>query len=227
MRVSMEQGVNIFFVKTAKCGTETIRKYLLEYAKQKKLILNNGRYNNYFKNETFNINVNHIHRNEKTVNHFNQHKDKELSDFYLSAIRNPIDRLYSHYHFGNEYLWDGMDFNEWYQGVVKGELDTHKNDGWSAARWGDKTNNYISSYMEVESSQEMVDIFDHIFIAEKFETSLRTFEDKLKVKLDRINDENVGKHKPQEKIIEKETIDLFNENNQLDLELYEKAFTSY
>ena len=35
---------------------------------------------------------------------------------------------------------------------------------WCDPRWGDKTNNYISSYMEVESSQEMVDINNHIFI---------------------------------------------------------------
>lgn len=229
----MENGCNILFVKTAKCATETIREYLSLYAADKGLTLNGKMYNSFYDDRHYNINTNHIFYNEKTLEYFDKKKDKSLPSFTISAVRKPIERLYSHFCYGNKYYWQEMDFNEWYIKSTKGEID----DGWSVKKWGDKSDNYMWDYMGIESLSSIHKQYDHIFIREKFETSLRTFEELINHKFKRIPPKNTHTYnydKNRKKVtlnpnfkFEQETIDLFNENNEKDNSLYEYVYTHF
>ena len=69
---------NILFIKTAKCATESIRLHLIEYAESELLGINDGNFDNFFNNTSFNVNTNHIWYNEKSLNHFYNSIDKNL-----------------------------------------------------------------------------------------------------------------------------------------------------
>jgi len=215
---------NIFFIKTAKCATETIKSYLHEYAKNNKLKVNGGMYHSFLNNSNFNINVNHINYTEENLNHFYNSIDKNLPTIKISSVRNPLERLYSHYCFGHPYFNKGMDFNEWYIKTMKGEIK----DRWPAAHWGDKTNNYMSDYMGIESLDKIIEQYDFIFIKEDFENSLLKLESILEYKFQKKN-KKINKNPKSKKDykFDSETIDLFNENNQKDIELYNYVLKNY
>ena len=215
---------NIFFIKTAKCATETIRSYLHEYAKKNKLKVNTGNYYSYRNNSNFNINVNHIDYSEENLNHFYNSIDKNLPTIKISAVRKPIERLYSHYCFGHPCFNKGIDFNEWYIKETKGEIKQK----WPAARWGDKTNNYMSDYMGIESLDNIKQQYDFIFIKEDFKNSLSKFESIIEYQFNN-KDKEVNKNSKSKKNYEfdSETIDLFNEHNQKDIELYNYVLKNY
>lgn len=211
---------NIYFVKTAKCATETIREYLIQYAKKKRLIINDAKYENFYNKTSFNINTNHIWNNSKSRQHFNKSKSKILPTIHLTAIRQPLERLYSHYCYGHIYHRKGIDFNEWYMKVSNGELE----DYWPASQWGDRTNNYISYYMDVKSVEEFEDFYDFVFVKELFNESLDQFEKVLDFEFDRLpNQLNVNKRVNRRYEFSDEVIELFNENNKLDNEIYKRS----
>lgn len=211
---------NIYFVKTAKCATETIRKYLIQYSNKNKFVYNDFKFKDFYRKTNFNIVTNHIFNDERSLNHFNENKNVDIPTIYLTAIRNPINRLYSHYCYGHPYFKKGMDFNEWYIKTIKGELP----EIWPASYWGDRTTNYISHYMNVKSVEEFENFFNFVFVKEEFEKSLTLFEKTLNFKFDRMEKQiNQNPQSKKDYVFDKEVIDLFDEHNELDNLLYKKS----
>lgn len=214
---------NILFIKTAKCATESIRLHLKEYANDNLLTVNDRNFNSFFFNNDFNINTNHIWYNEKTLNHFYSSIDDNLPTLRISAVRNPLKRLYSHYCFGHPKFLEGMDFNEWYIKVAKGELD----DGWVVPEWGDRTNNYMWNYMGLESLDEIEEKYDFIFIKEHFKESLNRFSQILDYKFSKEKKRNFNPKSKKDYIFDSEVISLFEERNQKDIKLYSTVLKNF
>lgn len=215
---------NILFIKTAKCATETIRVHLIEYAREVGLKINDKNYEEFFSEPLFNINTNHIWSDYRSLTHFYNSIDKKLPTIKISSVRSPLERLYSHYCYGHPYFIKGMDFNEWYIKTIKGEIQ----DRWPAEHWGDKTNNYMSDYMGIESLDKIMEQYDFIFIKEDFENSLLKLESTLEYKFQK-KDKKINKNPKSKKDykFDSETIDLFNEYNQKDIELYNYVLKNY
>lgn len=213
---------NIFFVKTAKTGTETIKHYLTQYANDNHLIINDHPFLGYYRQKNFNVNTNHVLVTPEAFTHFQNSIDKNLPILRVSSIRKPIERLYSHYCFGHPYYTKGMDFNEWYIKTMKGEIE----DKWHVPQWGDRTNEYMSNYLNIKSVDEIKNKYDFFFIKEKFNESLDKFESVLKYKFYRTKPLNVGKSK-KDYIFDNLTIELFNKHNTLDNALYDHVLKNY
>jgi len=217
-------GFNILFVKTAKCATETLKKHLLKYAKDNSLKVNDGPFNSFYKNGDWNINTNHIWMNEKSLNHFYNSIDKDKPTIKISSVRNPLDRLYSHYCFGNPSHNAGMDFNEWYVKTIKGEIK----DYWPASRWGDKTTNYMWDYMGVSSLESLKEQYDFITVKERFEDSLIKLGNILDYEFeDKTKEINKNPKSKKDYKFTSEVIELFEENNQKDVDLYNYILKNY
>ena len=135
----------------------------------------------FYKNK-FNVNTNHILYNDKNLLHFANAIDKSLPVLRLSAVRKPLERLYSHYCYGHPCFMEGMDFNEWYLKTASGEIE----DYWNVPQWGDRTDNYMWNYMGIKSLDLIQLQYDIIFVKEKFEESLQKLEDVLNFKFKRI-----------------------------------------
>lgn len=213
-------GYNILFIKTAKCATETIRFHLMDYARELGLTTNDGNYSRFFTKNKFNINTNHIWSDEHSLNHFYNSIDKNLPIIKISSVREPLKRLYSHYCYGNSYYNQGMGFNEWYVKVAKGEIL----DKWYAPQWGDKTNNYMWDYMNIKSIDSIEAQYDLIFIKENFNESLAKLEIVLNYEFKNKNREiNKNPKSKEDYQFTEEVKSLFEENNQKDIELYNKC----
>lgn len=211
---------NIYFVKTAKCATETIRKYLIQYAKNNGLVINDKKFEHFYRNSSFEVVTNHIWNNEKSRKHFKESKSKNLPTIHLTSIREPLKRLYSHYCYGHPYFEQGIDFNEWYMNVNSGELE----DYWPASQWGDRTNNYISHYMNVSSVEEFDEFYDFVFVKKYFDKSLKQFEELIGFEFDKLDEKvNVNSKVNRDYEFSDGVIDLFTEKNQLDIKLYKHS----
>lgn len=210
---------NIFFIKTAKTATESIKDCLIEYAHSQNLILNNQAYDDFFSINKFNINTNHVFCNEKSLNHFLNSIDPSYPVLKISSVRNPLERLYSHYCFGHPYFKGGMDFNEWYIKTMRGELE----DKWNVPQLGDRTNNYMVNYMGINHLDELEEKYDFIFIKEHFTESLEKFGKLLNYKFKSEPKKNINPKSKKNYQFDQEVIDLFKENNQKDIELYNKV----
>lgn len=214
---------NIYFTKTAKCATETIREYLIQYAQKKQLSYNDKKYEQFYYHKNFNIVTNHIFNNIKSQKHFLQNKNDEYPSINVTSIRDPLDRLYSHYCYGHPFHKKGMDFNEWYVKTIKGKL----HDSWPASRWGDRTSNYISNYMNVSTIYEFDEFYDFCFIKEYFDDSLTLFEKIINFTFEKISAKNINQKSKKKYQFDNEVIELFEENNQLDISLYNHIITKY
>lgn len=214
---------NIFFTKTAKTATESIRNHLRDYAHDSNLVVNDLKYQSYFLIKNFNINTNHIHSNEKYINHFNRSINGNLPTIKITSVRIPIERLYSHYCFGNPYFKMGMDFNEWYIKISKRQIL----DYWDVPEWGDKTNNYMYDYMNLQTTDEVLTKYDFVFVKEKFDYSLHDFGKILNYDFGKTKFVNISKSSKENYKFDSETISLFEENNQKDIELYDMCYKRF
>ena len=214
---------NILFIKTAKCATESIRLHLIEYAESELLGINDGNFDNFFNYSAFNVNTNHIWYNEKSLNHFYNSIDKNLPTLRISSVREPLKRLYSHYCFGHPEFLKGMDFNEWYLKVCKGELQ----DGWVVPRWGDRTDNYMWNYMGLTSLDDLDENYDFIFIKKKFSECLTEFGKLLDYNFTHVSEINVNPKSKKNYQFDSEVISLFEERNQKDISLYNKVLNDF
>ena len=219
----MSNLYNILFIKTGKCATETLRFYLKRYANTNSLAINDKNHEKFFERKKFNVNTNHILYNDKNLLHFANAIDKSLPVLRLSAVRNPIERLYSHYCYGHPRFREGMDFNEWYLKTTSGEIE----DYWNVPQWGDRTDNYMWNYMGIKSLDLIHLQYDIIFVKEKFEESLQKLEDVLNFKFKRIENLNVMPDSKGPYEFDSKVIEIFNERNQLDNSLYEYVLKNY
>jgi len=215
---------NIFFIKTAKCATESIRKHLFQYAISQELKVNDANYEKFFLYGPFNINTNHILNEDRYHKHFYREIDKNLPIIRISAVRNPLERLYSHYCYGHRFFREGLDFNEWYLGQCKGTIS----DGWEAHHWGDRTDNYMSNYMGIESLDDIREKYDFIFIKEHFSDSLKNFGKLLEYDFKPLESfENVNPNTDSNYKFDSEVLSLFEERNEKDILLYKQVLKEF
>lgn len=214
---------NILFIKTAKCATESIRRHLIDYAKSESLTVNDGKYNEFFQINKFNLNTNHILFNGEYLTHFYNSIDKKLPTIRITSVRNPLKRLYSHYCFGHPAFYRKMDFNEWYVKVAKGKL----NDNWVVPQWGDRTDNYMWNYLGLNSLDELEEKYDFIFIKEKFSECLDDFGKKIDYDFKGEYNNNRNPKSKKDYKFDSETIALFEERNEKDIKLYNKVLKNF
>lgn len=214
---------NIFFTKTAKTATETIRRHLKIYATDNNLIINDRNYQSFFNSNKFNINTNHIFSTKEYLNHFYSSIDTNLPILKITSVRKPLERLYSHYCYGNKHFKNGMDFNEWYIKSTKRKIT----DGWNVPHWGDKSNNYMFDYMNLDSVDEVHTKYDFVFIKERFSNSLEKFGKILEYDFKEIEKLNTNPKVNKDYIFDIETKNLFEENNQNDINLYNTCYQKY
>lgn len=210
---------NILFIKTAKTATESIRHHLKEYARAEGLKVNDGFFRTFFSNKNFNVNTHHIPHREEYINHFYNSIDSELKTIRISSVREPLQRLYSHYCYGHPYFKKGMDFNEWYVKTINGEIE----DRWPAERHGDRTTNYMAHYMGIESIDQIWEKYDFIFVKEYFKPSLELFGGMIGYQFTEQKKVNANPHSKKDYVFTQEVIDLFNEHNQLDIQIYKEV----
>ena len=215
-------------IKVAKCGTETVRCLIKESCNNKNSILDFS-YDEIFKfkNRQFKYSINHINYDSYFTSHLNNIMIQPIK--YIGFVRNPIDRLISHYYYSNSYK-DKISFNDWYQKYY------NLNVGWGGGCKNsinslDVTNNYMSRYLGFNSIDEINE--DNIRSRYHFIVVLEDPNKYTKLaKILNINNnfkiENKSKLYNRDKvIISKKTEELFNENNKMDKKLYELVCKMY
>lgn len=210
---------NILFIKTAKTATESIRFHLQEYAQKELLTVNDGFFEGFFNMNQFNVNTHHIKSDERYLNHFYNSIDPNLHTLRISSVRNPLQRLYSHYCYNHPKHREGMDFNEWYIKTMNGEIE----DRWQHPENGDKTTNYMAGYMGINSIDELWEKYDFIFIKEFFQESLNSFGNLIDFQFSVEKKTNFNPLSKKDYEFSSEVIELFNRNNELDIEIYNEV----
>lgn len=216
-------------IKVSKCGTETVKK-MIEKNVDKNLILD-APYESIFQYEDkqFKYSINHINYD----NYFIHHLEKIMKDNikYIGFVRNPIDRLISHFYFSNNYR-NEMTFDEWYT------CDSTRNEGWSGGCKNSKnsrdcTDNFMSKYLGFTSLEEITK--QNIKNAYHFIVRLED-TDKYKKLIEILNlnvDDNfkifnVSKNYDENKLyISEKTKKIFEKNNKMDLKLYKLVCEIY
>ena len=92
------------------------------------------------------ISINHIDYNDIYIKHLNKIMKYNLK--LITCIREPLDRLISHYYYSNSHR-KTMDFNSYYR------LYMDKNEGWDQERI--RTNNYMSKYLGFKNINEITE----------------------------------------------------------------------
>ena len=218
---------NIYFIKTPKCATESLKIQLQKYSETNNLIINDNPYEKYFELDKFNINTNHLYSNEEYFNHFMNSCDKNLPVIRITSVRDPIQRLVSHYFYSNAYYWKlKMDFNTWYRKFYNFEGPMNQV-GWNSVDRGNKTNNFMSSYLGVNNIEGFEKKYDFCFVSEYFDESLRKFGKVIDYNFTLVGPANV-RHKLNDKYhIDPDVRQLFREKNEIDLEIYNHCLEKF
>ena len=220
------------FIKVSKCGTETVRLLIKESENDKNSILDCA-YEDIFRynNRQFKYSINHINYDTYFTNHLNNIMIQPIK--YIGFVRNPINRLISHYNYTNRYSTK-ISFDEWYQKFY------NINAGWSGGCNNsinslDVTNNFMSRYLGFNSIEEINE--DNIKSRYHFIVVLEDPDKYTKLanilNILNINDSNVkvaNKNKSYNRdkvIISEKTKELFDENNKMDNKLYELVCKIY
>lgn len=217
---------SIYFIKTPKCATETIKIHLNKYSEFTGLKINDGHYKSYFdsKYDGFDINTNHIYSNEETWKHFLENKKPGNPFIRVTSIRTPLLRLYSHYRYSNGYFLKlQRDFNDWYLEFCD-KTDNQNECGWKDENVPNTTNNYISKYMNVENVGQLSEKYDFVFVSDLFDESLISFGNIIGHKFTKVGPANVISKQTESYQFSKEVISKFNERNVLDLELFTHCY---
>lgn len=201
------------FIKTPKCGSETIKNILLESKmwKQEEILDVGFQKVLDVKERRYNLYINHILYNDQYIKHMNNIMINKI--IYISCIREPLDRAISHYYYSNRYKTK-YNFNEFYD--LFGNTD---NEGYGS---NDKINNCMSFYMGITDSSQLEEeclknkyglivCLDNNFIIKL----CKYFDIKIVN-----NKSNVNYNKPKI-IVDPKIKEKFIENNKLDYMLYE------
>lgn len=216
---------SLVLIKVAKCGTETVRYLIKESCKDKNIILDSSYdYIFQYQHRQFKYSINHINYDNYFINHLEKIMIHPIK--YVGFLRDPLDRLISHYHYSNIFK-DKMDFNDWYQ------TNSQTNSGWGGGCQNsqnslDVTNNYMSRYLGFNNIDEITEEniknrYCFIVILEdsnKYEKLSKIIE---------LDNNFVIKNKSQNynRNISERTKDLFNQNNEMDNKLYKLAWEIY
>lgn len=217
------------FIKVSKCGTETVRLLIKESENDKNSILDCA-YEDIFRynNRQFKYSVHHINYDTYFTNHLNNIMIHPIK--YIGFVRNPINRLISHYNYTNRYS-SKLSFDEWYQKFY------NTNAGW----WGgcnnsinslDVTNNFMSRYLGFNSIEEInednIKSRYHFIVVLEDPDKYTKLANILNINYSNVKVANKNKSYNRDKvIISKKTKELFDENNKMDNKLYELVCKIY
>lgn len=226
---------NFLYIKTPKTASELIKRYLRQYGEATGLKRNSNPLGQYFENKNFGYFTEHIMMTPKVLKHFYNSNDKNYSSLILTSIREPLQRMVSHYYFSNLNRHE-MDFNEWYYNYHHGTLKKVKF-GWKPFETlGDREpvhfdiDNYQLNYIGVYNPLDVFYLYDYVFVSEKVEEHITLFEKTLDFKIERYQGDkhiNHNKNYPDSIEISEETENLFRERNQRDYELYDFVNETY
>lgn len=208
---------NILYGKVPKTGSEYIRNQLNQYAKDNSLVCNDNGYEGFNLKKKFNITTNHFNITDDNIKHFYDSIDVNLPTLKVASIRKPIDRLYSHFC----YSIGCGNFNERYVNFVKNKM-SEESLGWYPIdlKRGHKTNNYISKYLGINSIDEIESKYDFFFVQELMDESFLKFGKIIGYDFKKTDITNKTKNKT-EILYDDLTIQIFNENNRLDNDIYD------
>ncbi len=163
---------------------------------------------------------------------FGLHNFMPQSSTYITILREPIDRVISHYYFVNRrpdhYLYETVKSkNLTLKQYVETKLSTELNNGQTRLLSGEMDE---EKYPFGKCSQKMLERakknlkkhFSIVGIQEEFDDTLLLIQKILNWKISYIK-ENVTQNRPWMDEIPKETIELIKNYNRLDIELYNYA----
>ena len=217
------------FVKVSKCGTETVKQLIMKNV-EKNLILNKC-YESIFQynDKQFKYSVNHINYDNYFINHLQKIMIGDIK--YIGFVRNPIDRLISHFYYSNKYK-NTTTFDKWYTNKLI------RNEGWSFGCGNSKnsldcTDNFMSKYLGFTSLEEItkenIKNRYHFIIRvedpDKYKKLIKILNLNIK---DNLEISNVSKIYDKNNLyISEETKQLFEKNNKMDIKLYKLVCEIY
>lgn len=196
----------IVFIKTPKCGTETVSHHLSILANSQLFKLKTTDIQGEFPDKGY---VNLQHLQWKEINH---DLIKAENRAIISCIRNPLTRMMSHYRHlrdsENRYSEYGSDFGSWY---AENYHNTNLEKGYNGL------DNYISKYMGITKLSD-IDNYDFIFVLEQLDDYVDEFSKKTGVNF--VNQTKNKSNSSDRLLINREQFDLFAKNNKLDYDIY-------
>ena len=196
----------IVFIKTSKCGTETVSHHLNTLANSPLFRLKTTDEQGIFPEKGY-VNLQHIQWSD-----INYDLVKLENRAIISCVRNPLTRMMSHYRHlrdsENRYQKYGSDFGSWY---AENYHNTNLEKGYNGL------DNYLSKYMGIYEISD-IDKYDFIFVLEKIDYCVIEFtkqtgiEFKPKLKNKAITNDRL--------LINRKQINLFEKNNKLDYDIY-------
>jgi hypothetical protein len=226
---------NFLYIKTPKTASELIKRYLRLYGNAAELTRNSNSLGEYFEINFFEYSCEHIMMTPKVLKHFFSKNNRQLDSLILTSVRNPLDRMVSHYYFSNIYKTQ-MDFNEWYLNYHHNKLPNSQF-GWKPNnKLGyfepvyHNLDNYQLQYIGLMEPNNVFVLYDYVFISEKVEEQFDEFEKVVDYKFARYEGEkkiNHNKNYPEEIVISEEVKNIFMERNQKDYVLYDYVYKHY
>lgn len=226
---------NILYIKTPKTASELVRRYLSQYVTEANLEKSLASNLDFLKQDKMEVSLEHVKMSKNILKHFIEKKNQTLDTLYFTSLREPLERLVSHYYYSNLFNYK-LDFNEWYYDFCKGKLN-YSNHGWVKPENSEKIdpiyydlNNYMSNYIDVKKPKQLFEKYDFVFVPEKIERIFDILEVIFEYKFERYLGEKKINHnlnyKDNFKVTD-EIKNLFYERNEKDLELYNIAKNKY
>lgn len=150
---------------------------------------------------------------------------------YITILRDPVDRIVSHYHFvlrsPTHYLHDAvkskqMTLAEYAQSALSVELDNHQTRMLAGTDANIGVGQCSNEMLEL-AKKNLREHFSVVAIAERFDEMLIMLRRLLGWKKLRYVKRNVGGHRLRRNDISDKTVRLIREYNKLDVELYDYA----
>jgi len=206
------------FIKTGKCGSTYIRKYLSNCNYCKKSETLEASYGGILKNKNYNkylLTVNHVDYNTKLgyIEHFN--KIMKYPVKYITCVRDPLKRAISHYYSDRP---SELNYNEWYRKF-------HTNKYMNSHHYTNLTNNYMSNYLGFNSIDEITEEnilnrYELVIIMEQINKGIKKLSNILNTKYKELDQINRNKEYSSQPEIDDDVRILFNKNNEMDNKLY-------
>ncbi|MEC4891518.1 MAG: sulfotransferase family 2 domain-containing protein [Oscillatoria sp. PMC 1051.18] len=154
---------------------------------------------------------------------------------YITLLRHPVERIISSYHYilrspvhylHNYVTTKQISLENFVSTGMSTDTDngqTRRLAGVSAGKLsGERIVDFGECYPELltQAKENLINHFSVVGVVDKFDESLLLMKKELAWNNCYYISRNITKHKPNERQIKKETIEIIKENNQLDLQLY-------
>lgn len=215
---------NLIYIKTLKTYSESTAKSLEDFSNDNDLLYTRLPFFLIDKiNEKFNVSAGHIPYQKKYLDVLNKYVDKEYNIFWLTTLREPLQRAISQY-YSAYYIHYKIPFNLFYK------REGHKSKARSNNIVNDPLNNSMSWYAGFDkiddiNEKSIKERFDFIIISEQYKKSLNILSKMLDYNFKEYT-LNITK-RDGDKNVTDDVLRKFKENNKLDYKLYNFAKKIY